>query len=189
MANSDRSQRHVDRRRAPYQRGKREIDTVLAVVPDLYGRLVGKRITADFFLEHTAAHGMHACDYLFTVDMEMDVVAGYDFANWDKGYGDLHCVPDFDTLRKLTWLDRSAVVFCDVETREGEAAIAPRTLLKTQIERLAAAGYHAMCASELEYYIFRETYDSAHRKGFEGLETFGWYIEDYHILQARRRNR
>ena len=75
-----------------------EIDTVLTVFPDCYGRLVGKRITGDFFLDQAASHGVHACDYLLTVDMEMDVIEGYDFANWELGYGDFHCVPDFNTL-------------------------------------------------------------------------------------------
>ena len=116
-----------------------EIDTILAVFPDLYGRLVGKRISGDFFLDHTANGGMHACDYLLTVDMEMDVIEGYDFANWEKGYGDIHCVPDFSTLRQLTWLDRSALVVCDLQTDDTHQpiAIAPRTMLKNQIDRLA----------------------------------------------------
>ena len=165
-----------------------EIDTVLAVFPDLYGRLLGKRIAVDFFLDHTVDHGMHVCDYLLTVDMEMDVVEGYDFASWEKGYGDLHCVPDMRTLRRLTWLDRSALVVCDLERGEGHqpVAVAPRSLLRAQIARLREAGYTAMGGSELEYYLFRETYDSAREKSFENLEPFGGYIEDYHMLQGTR---
>jgi len=163
-----------------------EVDTVLAVFPDLYGRLLGKRIAADFFLEETVAHGLNACDYLLTVDMEMDVVEGYKFASWDQGYGDLHCVPDLATLRRISWLDRSALVFCDLEREGAVAAVSPRAMLRAQIARLAAAGYEARCGSELEYYIFAETYDSARQKGFEGLETFGGYIEDYHMLQGTK---
>jgi glutamine synthetase len=164
------------------------IDTILVVFPDQYGRLIGKRIPGQFFLDSVAGHGMHACNYLLTVDMEMDVVSGYKFANWEKGYGDFHCVPDMRTLRQLSWLDRSALVMCDLETEPGHepVSVAPRTMLKQQIERLAEAGYVAMAASEIEYYIFKETYESAKQKNFENLETFGWYIEDYHMLQGTK---
>jgi glutamine synthetase len=165
-----------------------EVETVLAVFPDIYGRLMGKRITGDFFLEHIAGHGMHACDYLLTVDMEMDVVAGYKFANWELGYGDFHCVPDFKTLRMVTWLDKSALVICDLEREPDQRPVeeAPRAILKRQIERLAEAGYQAKGGSEIEYFIFKESYESAREKNFDNLQTFGWYIEDYHMLQATR---
>ena len=165
-----------------------EIDTVLAVFPDLYGRLIGKRIAGDFFLDSTVEGGMHACDYLLTVDMEMEVVEGYDFANWGKGYGDFHCVPDLATLRRITWLEKSALVVCDLQDEKGHApvAVAPRSLLKAQIERLGEVGYSAKIGSELEYYLFKDSYEEARRKNFEELETFGWYIEDYHILQGTK---
>jgi glutamine synthetase len=165
-----------------------EIDTVLVVFPDQYGRMVGKRVPGAFFLDSVAGHGMHACNYLLTVDMEMDVISGYNFANWEKGYGDFHCVPDMRTLRQLSWLDRSAMVICDVETEPDHetVTVAPRTMLRHQIDRLAEAGYMAMAASEIEYYIFKESYDSAKQKNFENLETFGWYIEDYHMLQGTK---
>ncbi len=165
-----------------------EVETVLAVFPDMYGRLMGKRITGDFFIEHTAGHGMHACDYLLTVDMEMDVVDGYKFANWQSGYGDFHCVPDFDTLRMITWLDKSAMVVCDLQTEPGHQPVeeAPRTMLKRQLKRLDEAGYSAKGGSEIEYFIFKESYESAQEKGYENLQTFGWYIEDYHMLQGTK---
>jgi glutamine synthetase len=163
-----------------------EVDTVLVVFPDLYGRFMGKRVPAAFFLDSVAEHGMHACNYLLTVDMEMEVVAGYDFANWRQGYGDFHCVPDMGTLRRLSWLDRSVQVICDLE-RDGEpVAAAPRSMLKRQLARAAKAGFRVMAASELEYYLFKESYDSARAKGFDKLETFGWYLEDYHMLQATK---
>src|SRR5271163_225742 len=91
-----------------------QIDTVLAVFPDIYGRLMGKRFDADHFLAHIAEDGTHACNYLLTVDMEMEPVPGYDFANWPKGYGDFHLVPDFRTLRQASWLERTALVLCDL---------------------------------------------------------------------------
>jgi len=166
------------------QRG--EIETVLTVFPDLYGRLVGKRIGGRFFCDEILGHGMHACDYLLACDMEMDPVPGYRFASWADGYGDVHCVPDLTTLRLATWLDRTALVLCDLydEERETLIEVAPRTILKRQVERAAAAGLRPMGASELEFFVLRETYESAHRKGFDNLEPFGWYIEDYHTLQG-----
>ncbi|MCC6616049.1 MAG: glutamine synthetase [Anaerolineae bacterium] len=164
------------------------IETVVAVFTDLYGRFMGKRITGDFFLEHTASGGMHACDYLLTVDMAMEPVPGYRYANWALGYGDFHLVPDITTLRRATWLDKSALVICHVadEKAHGPVAVAPRSILASQVEAAAALGYSAVGASELEYFIFDETYASARDKGFVSLKHFGAYVEDYHILQGTR---
>lgn len=163
-----------------------EIDTVLTVFPDLYGRLVGKRITGHYFCEEVMDEGMHACDYLLACDMEMDPVPGYRFASWEQGYGDVRCVPDLTTLRRASWLERTALVLCDVLDEETgkPVEVAPRTILKRQVERAAQLGFRAMGASELEFFVLRETYESAQRKQFEDLETFGWYIEDYHTLQG-----
>lgn len=163
-----------------------EIDTVLTVFPDLYGRLVGKRIAGHYFCDEVIDQGMHACDYLLACDMEMDPVPGYRFASWEQGYGDVRCVPDLSTLRRASWLERTALVLCDIVDEEtGEPVeVAPRTILRRQVERAAQLGFRAMGASELEFFVLRETYESAQRKNFEGLETFGWYIEDYHVLQG-----
>ena len=165
-----------------------QIDTVIAAFPDLYGRLVGKRIEAGFFLEQVAPSGMHVCDYLLTVDMEMDVVEGYAFANWDKGYGDFHCVADMGTLRRIAWLERTALVLCDVvdeETHE-RVDVAPRSLLRAQVDRLSRRGWQAAGGSEIEYYLFKESYESAQEKGYNGLEPFGAYLEDYHLFQGTK---
>jgi glutamine synthetase len=165
-----------------------EIETIIAAFPDLYGRLFGKRITPDFFLDQVAKSGMHACNYLFTVDMDMNPVPGYRYANWEKGYGDFHCVPDMATLRRAAWLDRTAMVMCDVldEHSGSLTAVSPRSMLKKQIAAAEAMGYRPMGASELEYYIFSESYESARNKRYSGLKTIGSYIEDYHILQGTR---
>ncbi len=185
MSHTTRGRLHIDELRQMIEAG--QIDTILAVFPDLYGRLMGKRITADFFLDQTLAGGMHACDYLLTVDMEMDVVDGYRFANWATGYGDIHCVADLTTLRQITWLDRTALVLCDLMT-PGHDLIpeAPRSMLRQQLQALERAGYTAQVGSELEYYLFKDSYDEARAKGFENLETAGAYIEDYHILQGTK---
>jgi glutamine synthetase len=165
-----------------------EIDTVLVAFADLYGRLMGKRLDARFFLDTAAEHGTHACDYLLTVDMEMEPVRGYSFANWDRGYGDVHLVPDLGTLRVASWLDRSALVLCDVcdDRSHQRVPLAPRSLLRGQIERAGALGFQAMAGSELEYYLFRRGYREAASAGYRGLEPAGWYLEDYHLLQGTR---
>ncbi len=161
------------------------IETVVTALPDLYGRLVGKRILTDFFLEEIAGHGMHVCDYLLACDMEMDPTPGYAFTNWESGYGDLRAVPDFRTLRRAAWLDRSALVLCDALDEKGAPIeVAPRRMLSRQVERAAALGYVPMFASELELYLFRDSYGRAREKGYQSLETAGDYIEDYHILSS-----
>lgn len=165
-----------------------EVDTVLSVFPDLYGRLLGKRITGDFFLESVADAGMHACDYLFTADMDMEPVPGYQYANWALGYGDFHCVPDMNTLRLATWLDKTAFVMCDSYEEESHqlTPVAPRSILRQQIMYASDAGYSGVGASELEYYIFDETYGGSRQKHYFDLKPFGAYIEDYHVTQGLR---
>lgn len=165
-----------------------EIETVLTVFPDMYGRLMGKRIHGEFFVDQVVDKGIHACNYLYTVDMEMDPVPGYEYSNWETGYGDFHCVPDMSTLRVADWLDRSAIVFSDSyeESTDTLTPIAPRTILKKQLENAAASGFSALGASELEYYILDESYSKVRRKGYHNLKYFSSYNEDYHILQGTR---
>ncbi len=163
------------------------IDTVILAFPDLYGRLLGKRLDASFFLTDVES-GTHVCDYLLTADMEMAPVEGYKFSNWAGGYGDIHLAPDLATVRKLAWLDRTALVICDAEVEPGHepVEVAPRSMLRKQVERLRARGFHAMAGSELEYYQFRISYAEAAQSEYRNLPEAGWYIEDYHILQAAR---
>ena len=170
-----------------------EIDTVILAFTDAYGRMVGKRLDADFFLEEAAEHGTHACTYLLTVDMEMEPVPGYHLANWQNGYGDFHMVPDFSTLRIASWLPKTALVLCDLEedTKPKDhplriVAESPRAILKRQVERLTQSGLTAMAASELEYYLFKNSYRDAAAKAYGGLTPAGWYLEDYHLLQGSR---
>ncbi len=165
-----------------------EVDTVLVAFTDGYGRLLGKRIDADFFVDHTIGHGTHACDYLLTVDMEMEPVAGYEYASWELGYGDFHLVADLATLTRAGWTDSSAIVLCDVVDVQTHApvAVAPRSMLATQVERATALGFSVKAASELEFFLFDDSYRDAHRKGYADLEPAGWYIEDYHLLQGAR---
>ena len=164
-----------------------EIETVVTVFSDLYGRLLGKRITGDFFLECTVESGMHACNYLLTVDMEMEPIPGYKFASWDLGYGDFHCVADLETLRQATWLEKSALVICDIhDDKHTLTPVAPRSMLKRQMDVAAEMGFLPLGASELEYFIFDESYSDARAKHYQEIKTFSAYIEDYHILQGTR---
>lgn len=165
-----------------------EIDTVVVGFTDHYGRTMGKRFDAGFFLESGVDDGTHACDYLLTVDMEMAPVEGFAYANWATGYGDFHMVPDLDTLRLAGWTTRTAFVLCDLVDNDTHqpVEVAPRSILRHQIEALGDAGYRAAAASELEFFLYRDTYRAAHEKGYEALTPAGWYVEDYHLLQGAR---
>jgi len=166
------------------------IDTIVTCFPDLYGRLVGKRITGHFFLEEIVSHGMHVCDYLLACDMEMDPTPGYAFTSWATGYGDVHCLPDLGTLRRAAWLDRTAIVLCDLtraepgETAETPVEVSPRRILQRQLDRFAERGLQASMGSELEFFLFRGGYREASERGHRDLETAGRYVEDYHVLSS-----
>jgi glutamine synthetase len=162
------------------------IDTVVTALPDLYGRLIGKRIHGRFFLDEVASDGMHACDYVLACDMEMDPTPGYAFTSWQTGYGDLHAVPAMSTLRRAAWLDRTALVLCDaLHENSGEPIeIAPRTILARQLERAAERGLFPQMGSELEFFLFRDDYRAAQQKGWRDLEQSQHYIEDYHVLSG-----
>jgi glutamine synthetase len=165
-----------------------QIETVVVAFTDHYGRLCGKRYDAEMFVEEAATSGTHGCDYLLTTDMEMEPVRGYQFANWELGYGDFHLVPDLGTLRAASWLDKTAMVLCDVKSEKTHdyVSIAPRSVLRRQLDAARAAGFASFAASELEYYIFTNSYRDAAALGFRDLEPAGWYLEDYHILQGTR---
>jgi glutamine synthetase len=165
-----------------------KIETVIAAFPDMYGRLVGKRLVARFFVDEVMTHGLHACDYLLACDIDMDPVPGYAFTSWAKGYGDFRPIPDFETLRIASWQDKTAIVLCDVyhDDRHELVPLAPRSMLRQQIARAAEKGFTAMAASELELYVFKDSYETAAEKGFIRLEPLGRVIEDYHILQGTK---
>ncbi len=164
-----------------------EVDTVLTVFPDTFGRLMGKRVVGSYFLDHVADEGAHACIYLFTVDMEMEPLPGFKLTSWERGYGDMKVVPDLGTLRLLPWLPKTALVFCDVYTEEGEPIEeAPRWVLKRQVERAAAQGFVVKTAAELELYCFTESFEGARAKRYHNLTPVASYLEDYHILQTTK---
>jgi glutamine synthetase len=163
-----------------------EIDTVVVAMVDMQGRLIGKRFHAEFFCQG-AYEETHACDYLLADDIDMEPVPGYAAASWDKGYGDFILKPDMTTLRRTPWLEGTALVLCDVlDHHHHDVPHSPRAILKRQIARLAERNMAALCASELEFYLFDETFEAAMAKRYHGLKTAGSYIEDYHILQTTK---
>lgn len=165
-----------------------DVDTIMVAFTDMQGRLMGKRISGPAFLDGLIDHGAHVCTYLLGTDMEMSTPDGFALMNWDTGYGDYVIVPDWQTLRELPWQERTALVLGDV-VEEGsgeEVEVSPRTILKRQVQAAAEMGLAVKAGSEFEYYLLRDTYDEAHAKGFVGIERFGYYNEDYHLLQATK---
>lgn len=164
-----------------------EIDTVLVVFPDIYGRLVGKRFTRAHFTRSVVQAGTHACNYLLTVDLDLNPLDGFAVASWDQGFGDFHLLPDLATLRRLPWCRGTALVLCDVAHEQGGmVAVAPRNVLKAQLEKLASRGWLSYMASELEFYLFHETYESAAAKRYNDLQPSSTYLIDYDALQPAR---
>ncbi|HVA08133.1 MAG TPA: glutamine synthetase family protein [Acidimicrobiales bacterium] len=163
------------------------IDTVVLAIPDMHGRPVGKRVTPAFFLEHVVEHGIEVCDYLLAVDVDMNPLPGYTFANWDTGYGDILVTPDFSTARLLPWLPGSALVIGDVSDAEGVPVdVSPRQILRHQIARAAERGLQVLSATELEFFLFRDSYEEAAEKRWMGLVPHTSTIEDYQLLQTSR---
>ncbi|RUW91788.1 glutamine synthetase, partial [Mesorhizobium sp. M8A.F.Ca.ET.023.01.1.1] len=153
-----------------------EIDTVLACIVDMQGRLAGKRFLAQYFVD-SAHDETHGCNYLLAADIDMEPVPGYKAASWSKGYGDFVMKPDLATLRRIPWLEKTALVICDVldHHTHDDLPHSPRAILKKQVKRLTERGYIGYFASELEFYLFNETYDSARKKHWQGLDTASPY--------------
>ncbi len=163
-----------------------EIDTVLVCGIDMQGRLMGKRFHAAFFVDG-GYEETHCCNYLLTVDMEMNTVQGYKSSSWSTGYGDYVLKPDLATLRRIPWLEGTALVLGDTLDHHGhEVPHSPRAILKRQIARAAAHGFDAMMATELEFYIFENSYEQLRDTGFTGLRPVSAYNEDYHIFQTTK---
>ena len=165
----------------------REIDTVILAFPDMQGRLTGKRVSARLFVEEVAAHGAECCNYLLAVDVDMNTVDGYAMSSWETGYGDMVMTPDFSTLRRLPWLPGSALVMADLSFTDGRpVAVAPRTILRTQLDRLAERGLAAFVGTELEFMVFDDSYRAAWKSGYRDLTPATDYNVDYAMLASTR---
>src|ERR671918_188667 len=160
------------------------IDTVIVAFTDMQGRLLGKRLHGEFFVEqHVAEHGVEGCNYLLALDMEMDPIPGYGIASWEQGYGDFVLRPDPATLRRIPWLEATALVLCDVVWHDGSPVTpSPRQALLRQVERAGELGFTPMFGSELEFYLLKETYEAANAKNYRDLTPSVPYILDYHVL-------
>lgn len=163
------------------------VDTVLLAIADMEGRLQGKRLTATHFLDEVLEHGAEGCNYLLAVDVEMETVGGYAMSSWDTGYGDFEMVPDLDTLRPAPWLPGTVLLMADLQWEGGREVLAsPRQILRRQLDRLAERGMSAKAATELEFIVFRDTYEDAWKRGFRDLEPANLYNVDYSLLGSAR---
>ncbi|MFD3535724.1 glutamine synthetase family protein [Streptomyces sp. NPDC058664] len=164
-----------------------EIDTVVLGFPDMQGRLQGKRFAAPFFLDEVLGHGTEGCNYLLAVDTEMNTVDGYDMSSWDRGYGDFAMHPDLTTLRRLPWNEATAMVTADLAWADGTPVVAaPRQILRRQLERLAELGLTAHVGTELEFIVFKDSYEQAWDANYRGLTPVNQYNIDYSVLGTGR---
>jgi glutamine synthetase len=163
------------------------VDTVLLAIADMEARLQGKRLTAAHFLDQVVEHGAEGCNYLLAVDVDMNTVDGYAMSGWDRGYGDFVMKPDFDTLRPVPWHEGTAMLLADLEWEDGSEVVAsPRQILRRQLARLEERGWRAMAGTELEFMLFRDSYEEAWRKGYRDLEPGNDYNVDYSMLGTAR---
>ena len=175
----------LDELRADASAGR--TDTVLLVICDMQGRLQGKRMTAAHFLEEVVGHGAEACNYLLAVDVDMNTVGGYAMSSWERGYGDFEMVPDLATLRPVPWHEGTALCLADIHWADGTpVGPSPRQVLKRQLERLAERGWSAYGATELEFVVYRDSYEEAFDKGYRGLVPANRYNVDYSLLGTAR---
>jgi glutamine synthetase len=164
-----------------------EVDTVVLAVPDMQGRLQGKRFHARFFLDEVLAHGTEACNYLLAVDVDMNTVGGFAISSWERGYGDFAIRPDLDTLRRVPWQPGTAMLLGDLEWLDGTpVTVSPRQVLRAQLDRLAERGWTAMAGTELEFIVFRDSYEQAWSQGYRDLTPANQYNVDYSLLGTAR---
>jgi glutamine synthetase len=167
--------------------GEGEIDTVVLAFTDMQGRLQGKRLSAEFFLDEVAEHYSEGCNYLLAVDVDMNTVDGYAMSSWSTGYGDFVLRPDMDTMRRMPWHPATALVIADLTWLDGSPVVAsPRQILQRQTDRLAERGWAALAGTELEFVVYNDTYEQAAEKNYTGLEPANQYNVDYSILGTSR---
>jgi glutamine synthetase len=163
------------------------VDTVLLVLADMEGRLQGKRMTTDHFLGEVVEHNAEGCNYLLAVDVDMNTVGGYAMSSWERGYGDFVMKPDFETLRTIPWHPATVLLMADLAWEDGRDVVeSPRQILRRQLDRLAERGWRAMAGTELEFIVFRDSYEEAWRKGYRDLEPANEYNVDYSMIGTAR---
>ncbi|KUG52815.1 glutamine synthetase [Serinicoccus chungangensis] len=163
------------------------IETVIVAFTDMQGRLQGKYLHAPYFVQHALGHGVEGCNYLLAVDPEMNTVDGYAISSWEAGYGDMEFTLDTDTIRRVPWLERTVMVQCDLALTDGSPVpMSPRSMLASQVERAAGHGWSAVAGTELEFVVYRDSYEEAWAKGYTGLTPANQYNVDYSIIGSGR---
>ena len=164
-----------------------DIDTVLVALSDMQGRLVGKRVTGKAFLDYVHKE-THFCNYLYTVDMDMFTVPGFKSSSWETGYGDMTVIPDHQTIKELPWLEKTALVLGDAFEHDGKTPVAhsTRQVLREAIAKANKMGFEPMLGSELEFFLFKQTYEEIHANHYKNLKETSWYIEDYMLFQTSK---
>jgi len=164
------------------------VDTVLVAITDMQGRLQGKRFYAQHFLDEVVSHGTEGCNYLLAVDVEMNTVDGYAMSSWSRGYGDFAMVPDFATLRRVPWQPQTAMVIADLRWLDDNRPVvaSPRQILQAQLQQLATLGYRAYAGTELEFVVYRDSYEDAYKRGYKNLTPANVFNADYSLLQTAR---
>jgi glutamine synthetase len=167
--------------------GEREVDTVVLAFTDMQGRLQGKRLAAEFFLDEVAENFSEGCNYLLAVDVDMNTVDGYAMSSWATGYGDFVLRPDLATLRRIPWHPATVLVIADLTWLDGSPVVAsPRQILQQQVSRLAERGWVALAGTELEFVVYNDTYEQAAARGYRDLNPANQYNVDYSILGTSR---
>ena len=179
---------HVDPEQLEELFSSGRVDTVVCALADIWGRLMGKRVTPRTCRNLLHGERLHASNYLFTVDMDMEPQPGFALTDWERGFQDFAMVPDWSTLRLVPWLDRTALVLCDAVQENGEepVEVSPRQILKRQIERAKAHGLKVFCGSEVEVFFFRDNYRDAWLQLYRDLQPMSYYRTDYHLLQTTK---
>jgi glutamine synthetase len=163
------------------------IDTVALAIVDMQGRLQGKRLHADFFLDDVMRHATEGCNYLLAVDVDMNTVGGYTMSSWERGYGDFVMAPDLSTLRRVPWQPGTAMLLADLTWLDGTPVVAsPRQILRRQLKRLADRGLFAYVGTELEFIVYRDSYEEAWQRGYRDLHPANLYNVDYSLLGTGR---
>jgi glutamine synthetase len=164
-----------------------DVDTVILAITDMQGRLQGKRLDARFFADELIDGAVEGCSYLLASDVDMNTVDGFALTSWERGYGDLAFNPDFSTIRRVPWHEKTVILFADVETVEGEPVmVSPRQILKKQVDRLAERGWTGLTGTELEFIVFADTYEEAWSSGYRDLTPANLYNVDYSLQGTSR---
>src|SRR5699024_10687985 len=182
-----RNDRHLSLENLKVQIADGAIDTVIVSFTDLQGRLQGKRLHGQYFVDHVLTGGVEGCNYVLAADVEVNPVEGYQMPSWEHGYGDMQFVLDFATIRVLPHLTATVMIQCDLARMDGTPLEqSPRTILRQQIDRAAAAGYTAVSGTELEFIVFDDTYEQAWSSGYRDLTPANQYNVDYSIMGTTR---